>query len=198
MTKPFLKPYALATLSVGGAALASWLLHPLVHEENLMLFLDAVVITAMFGSMRAALLATLLSVLVGDYLFDHATLRLGLDLKDAERAFVFTLVAATVSRLSSTRKLMLANAELQAIFDHIPVMLAFVGEDGRLKLVNREWERTLGWSLEEVRSRDLDIFAECYPDPEYRRCVLDFIEMGNATWGDFKTKTRDGRTIDTL
>jgi PAS domain S-box-containing protein len=203
MTKPFLKPYAIAILGVGGAALASWLLHPLVHEENLTLFLVAVIIAAMFGSMRAALLATLLSVLVVDYLFDHPTLRLGLDLRDAERAFVFSLVAVTVSRLASTRKTMLArlsetNAELQAIFDHIPVMLAFVGEDGRLKLVNREWERALGWSLEEIRSRDLDIFAECYPDAEYRRYVLDFIEKGKATWGDFKTRTRDGRTIDTL
>src|ERR1700682_318977 len=56
---------------------------------------------------------------------------------------------------------------LQQIFDHIPVMINFVAADGRIKLVNREWERTLGWSLEEIREQNLDIFAQCYPDPQY-------------------------------
>jgi PAS domain-containing protein len=38
----------------------------------------------------------------------------------------------------------------------------------RITLVNREWERTLGWSLDELQTRDLHVFAECYPDPQYR------------------------------
>ncbi|HTB18533.1 MAG TPA: hypothetical protein VK708_10460, partial [Bryobacteraceae bacterium] len=34
---------------------------------------------------------------------------------------------------------------LQTIFDHIPLMINFVDANDQLKLVNREWERTLGW-----------------------------------------------------
>jgi PAS domain S-box-containing protein len=77
---------------------------------------------------------------------------------------------------------------LQKIFDHIPLMLNFVGADGRVKLVNREWERTLGWTLEEIQRQNLDLFAERYPDPECGPKVLDF---------PAKLKLRDGRIIDT-
>src|SRR5687768_6741076 len=41
---------------------------------------------------------------------------------------------------------------LEKIFDHIPVMIAFRGADGSMKLVNREWERTFGWSFEELQN----------------------------------------------
>ncbi len=86
---------------------------------------------------------------------------------------------------------------LQQIFDHIPVMINFVDRDGRIKLVNREWERTLGWSLEEIRQQNLDIFVECYPDPRYRQQVLKFVAEAEGEWADFKTRVRDGRVIDT-
>jgi len=36
---------------------------------------------------------------------------------------------------------------LEKIFANIPVMIGFVGKDGRVKLVNSEWERTIGWTL---------------------------------------------------
>ncbi len=86
---------------------------------------------------------------------------------------------------------------LQKIFGHIPVMINFVGEDGRIRLVNREWERTLGWSLEEIRKQNLDMFRECYPDPRQRQDVIDFVATSNGEWRDFKTLTRNGRVIDT-
>ena len=168
-----------------------------------MLFLAAAIVVAMYGSMRAALLTILLSVFLQDFLFDRTPFRFDLNLVDIERAIIFMLVAILVSRLASTRRQMVArlsrtNAELQAIFDHIPVMLAFVDEESRFKLVNREWERILGWSLEETQNPDLDVLAECYPDLAYRYHVLDFVSTAEAKWADFETKTRDGRTIDTL
>ena len=86
---------------------------------------------------------------------------------------------------------------LQKIFDHIPVMINFIGEDGSIKLVNREWERALGWSLEEIKRERLDIFAECYPDPQYRKAALKFVAESNGVWADFKPRVRDGRVIDT-
>ncbi len=86
---------------------------------------------------------------------------------------------------------------LQTIFDHIPVMINFVDPEQKLKLVNREWERTLGWSLEEIQRQDIDIVAEGYPDPKYREYVRDFVANSNAEWADFKTTVRDGRMIDT-
>ena len=87
---------------------------------------------------------------------------------------------------------------LQTIFDNVPAMIGFVGPDGRIKLANREWERTLGWTLEEVLQQNLDVFAELYPDPKYREEVLNFVFKSNAEWADFRTRVRDGRVIDTI
>jgi PAS domain S-box-containing protein len=86
---------------------------------------------------------------------------------------------------------------LQKIFDNVPAMIGFVGPDGRIKLANAQWERTLGWKSEEIIDRDVDVFAQLYPDPALREKVLDFVFHSNADWADFKTRVRDGRVIDT-
>jgi PAS domain S-box-containing protein len=86
---------------------------------------------------------------------------------------------------------------LQTIFDHIPVMINFVDEHGRIMLVNREWERTLGWTLEEIHENDVDVFSACYPNPQYRGKVLQFLDQSNGTWTDFQTRVKDGRMIET-
>ncbi|MEG4814027.1 PAS domain S-box protein [Microcoleus sp. K5-D4] len=84
---------------------------------------------------------------------------------------------------------------LQTIFDNVPVMLAFLGSSGEVNWVNRHWEQVLGWSLAETKDRD--ILAEFYPQPEYRQYVLEEIQAANQNWSDFKTQVRDGRIIDT-
>ncbi len=86
---------------------------------------------------------------------------------------------------------------LQTIFDHLPVMVGFVDQEGRPQVVNPEWERTLGWTLEELRSQKIDLLAENYPDPEYQAKVRDFVANSEAEWADFKTRVRGGRVIDT-
>jgi PAS domain S-box-containing protein len=84
---------------------------------------------------------------------------------------------------------------LEKIFDNIPVMIGFVGDDG-VKLVNPEWERTMGWTLKELQEQDVDVFEEAYPDPAYRREVLGFVTAATGEWVDLKIKVRAGRVID--
>lgn len=86
---------------------------------------------------------------------------------------------------------------LQKIFDHIPVMINFVGADGRIWLINRESEQVLGWSLNEILNQNIDLIQECYPDPVERQKVLDFTANSKNKWADFKPVVRDGRVIDT-
>jgi PAS domain S-box-containing protein len=99
-------------------------------------------------------------------------------------------------RKRAERELRKQKDILQTIFDHIPVMITFSDRDMEPKLVNRECERTLGWSLEEIVRDKVDVLAELYPDPEYRKQVLDFMLHSNGEWTDFKTRVRDGRVID--
>ena len=86
---------------------------------------------------------------------------------------------------------------LQRIFDNVPAMINFIDQNGELRVVNQEWERTLGWTLEEVRERGIDIFAELYPDPEERRRVRHFVANPGGNWQDFRMRVRSGQTIDT-
>ena len=98
----------------------------------------------------------------------------------------------------ATDELRKQNEILQKILDHIPMMIDFVGSDGRSKLVNREWERVLGWTLEEIQSRGIDVFRECYPNLRDRREVKKFIASSRGGWAHFKTRVRDGRMLDTM
>jgi PAS domain S-box-containing protein len=84
----------------------------------------------------------------------------------------------------------------QKIFENIPVMTVLVGQDGRHELVNREWERTIGWTLAEIEEQNLDIYAEAFPDPQYRQMVRDMITASTGEWTDFKVRVRNGRVID--
>lgn len=86
---------------------------------------------------------------------------------------------------------------LEKIIDHIPVMITFRGADGRMKLVNREWESTFGWTLSDLQERNSDILNEVYPDPSHRLRAREFIKAASCEWVDFQAKARDGQLLDT-
>lgn len=86
---------------------------------------------------------------------------------------------------------------LQEIFDHIPVMITFVDQDGRIRLVNQEFERTTGWTQREILEDNVDIFVQCYPDEAYRNSVLEFVKTSHGKWKECRPLTKDGRMIDT-
>ena len=85
---------------------------------------------------------------------------------------------------------------LEKIFGNIPAMIAFIDEGGAIKLVNPEWERTIGWTLKEIQEQKVDIYTEAYPDPDYRQKVHQFIAAATGEWADLRVKIRDGRIID--
>jgi PAS domain S-box-containing protein len=105
-------------------------------------------------------------------------------------------VASDLSRQQQQRTALRREAEiLQAIFDNIPVMISFRDPAGNLLLVNREWERVLGWKLEDAQP--IEVLNEIFPEPESRRKVLEGIRRADHRWTDFRARTRDGRTITT-
>ncbi len=112
-------------------------------------------------------------------------------------SFMLTIAIDLSARRNADDNLRKQNEVLQKIFDHIPVMISFGTEDGSIKFVNREWERTLGWSLEEILRENLDIFSLCYPDPDYRRKVLRFVAEADSEWVELKIRTREGQILDT-
>ncbi|BAY18457.1 signal transduction histidine kinase [Anabaenopsis circularis NIES-21] len=87
------------------------------------------------------------------------------------------------------------NEFLQSIFERIPLMIALINPAGQLEWVNQEWEKIIGWKLEDFPSCDL--LTSIYPNAEDRQYVMNFVQSADQTWDDFKTKVRDGRIVDT-
>ena len=85
---------------------------------------------------------------------------------------------------------------LQQIVDNIPVMLVSLDQEGHIKWVNREWTRTLGYSIGEATQRD--IFTDLYPDPADQQRVRDSIGAPTGVWTDFRTRTKQGTILDTI
>jgi PAS domain S-box-containing protein len=86
---------------------------------------------------------------------------------------------------------------LQTIFDHIPVMINFIDLEGEVQLVNSEWERTLGWTLQELNESGQNIYETFYPDANERKAVKKFVTEASGEWGYFRTRVKDGRTLIT-
>ena len=106
------------------------------------------------------------------------------------------LIKEILERKGVEQELRKQKEILQTIFDHIPVMINFFHGD-RILLVNREWERVLGWTLEEIRESVAKVLPELYPDPADQERVLDFMSSSSGQWADFRTRVRDGRVMDT-
>jgi PAS domain S-box-containing protein len=105
-------------------------------------------------------------------------------------------VASDLSKQQEERKALRREKEMvQVILEQIPTMVSFRDPSGRLIFVNREWESSLGWTLEEAQR--VDLMAEAYPDLADRRKVLEWIEEGEHRWADFRTRTSQGEVIDT-
>ena len=84
---------------------------------------------------------------------------------------------------------------LQQVIDNLPVMITYFDNNGKILLTNNELVRVLGWTQKEWETEN--IFAKCYPDPEYMKEILDFMNSGKGGWKDCKTKTKYGIEIDT-
>jgi PAS domain S-box-containing protein len=83
--------------------------------------------------------------------------------------------------------------KFKKIVNNIPIFLTMYDENG-FDWVNASFEKNLGYTIEDARSKDL--MEEFYPDPKYRQKVLDFMASpASDTWATFQTRTKDGRVI---
>jgi len=85
---------------------------------------------------------------------------------------------------------------LRIIIESIPVMLSFYDAQGNFRLLNRECERLLGWSAEEAGT--MDLMAACYPDPQTRREVWEFMLSAEPGWRELRVTTRWGTELESL
>lgn len=115
---------------------------------------------------------------------------------DAEGRFLIGVGVDVSERVAVESSMRQQSEVLQRIIDNIPIMLCFIDANRRLRLINREFERVLGWSLAEAG--DLGVFDKMYPDSGERRRVLQHLTSASTEWREYRTKVRDGSVIDTV
>jgi PAS domain S-box-containing protein len=84
---------------------------------------------------------------------------------------------------------------LQTIIVRIPVMITVYEPDTRVLRLNPEFQRVTGWSTADAAG--VSLMEQCYPDPDYRRRVAEFMRSCRDGWMDIRMRTRDGRDVET-
>jgi PAS domain S-box-containing protein len=93
------------------------------------------------------------------------------------------------------KKIREQNELFEKIVNNIPIFLTVYDEKG-LKWFNKSAYEFSGWSYEEASKKDL--IAEFYPDPEYRKNVLEFMANADSSrWEVFQTTKKNGEVIPT-
>ena len=138
--------YGLAAAAVAATALLRFVLDPWVGQDMpLLLFLLPVIGAALYGGTGPALLATGLSLLVGDFLFVEPRGALGvLTLGERIRFAAFLVEGTLISLMAGSRvQALLARREADERFsllaEAIPQLVWSAAPDGRLLYVNRRW-----------------------------------------------------------
>jgi PAS domain S-box-containing protein len=125
---------------------------------------------------------------------------------DAELSLALTIarqLGSSIERMHAQEARRRAEKELrreeeilQTIIDRIPVMVTRYEPDKKVLHLNPAFSRTLGWSASEVTG--LSLMEACYPDPEYRRQVSEFMDSCRDGWMDIRMRTREDREIETM
>ncbi|MBD0342992.1 MAG: PAS domain S-box protein, partial [Microcoleus sp. Co-bin12] len=113
---------------------------------------------------------------------------------DGEIIFT-TFLRDITARQQAEEALRYQKEMFQTIVDRIPVMIGLFNKQGKMELLNPEFEKILGWSLEDWQQKD--ILAECYPDPVYCQSVLEHMLSATGKWKDLTTMTASRQQLET-
>ena len=106
---------------------------------------------------------------------------------------VAALQEEVTEKIEAQNQLMRQNDILQKIISAIPVMLCFYDSQGNVAMVNKEFERLLGYSMKDFQQANaLELL---YPDPEYRREVWQYMSSAEPGWRDLLVQRKRGGRI---
>jgi len=114
-----------------------------------------------------------------------------------EITLVFSEVTERVEAIQQAQKMREAatrnERRFRAIFENAPVMINSFTDTGECVLWNRECERQLGYSIDDVRALDSPL-AAFYPDPAQKNAVLEAIRMADGTFRDYQVRAKSGES----
>ncbi len=85
---------------------------------------------------------------------------------------------------------------LSTIIKNIPVMITRYDAAGNIHLLNNEFERLTGYTTDELPG--VNLLELCYPDPDYRQEVWNYMASAQPGWRDFTITTRYGNKLKSV
>jgi PAS domain S-box-containing protein len=104
-------------------------------------------------------------------------------------------LALILERARAEDELRREREVLKTIVDRIPVMITRYEPDKNILHLNPAFERIIGWTAAEAAGTSL--MEACYPDPQVRKQVAEFMDACSDAWMDIRMRTRDGRDVET-
>ncbi len=115
---------------------------------------------------------------------------------EAERSARIRRLSAAVREQERTEGLLGRERELlERLIEAIPVMVSVYDPALQSVRLNREFERLLGWTEDDLREHD--VMQLCYPDPEQRAEVRSFMQSLEGGWRDLDMTAKDGSLVAT-
>jgi|GEM_PF-2021747 len=108
-------------------------------------------------------------------------------------ATVDTLHEEVAEKIEAQDRLTRQNEMLQKIINSIPVMVCFFDAQGNIGLVNDEFTRVLGYSVEDFQERSLTALAT--PTDQDRQAFWDHMMTEEPWWRDFSVRTKDDAQV---
>lgn len=79
------------------------------------------------------------------------------------------------------------------LFDRIPALITVYNPELKRFRVNREFKEKTGWTNEDAK--EISLVKACYPDPEIRKKVAEFMSKPGSGWREFETSTKHDGSI---
>ncbi len=102
-------------------------------------------------------------------------------------------IAFARNKKISDRRLKREKELFEAIFNRLPLMVTVYDPKMDEFRVNDKFVEILGWTNQDVQ--EMDVMKVCYPDPEYREKVQEFMSKADPEWKTFEVTSKDGRTV---
>ncbi len=104
---------------------------------------------------------------------------------------ITTVVHEITQRKQIEKELIESEEKFRTICENAPVMIDCFDEKGQCTFINRELEKTLGWTAQEVADSD-DPLSLVYSDPKTRRRVIESIKRADGIFREYKITAKDG------
>ncbi|KAF0250418.1 MAG: putative hybrid sensor histidine kinase [bacterium] len=135
--------------------------------------------------------------------------------KLAENALQAAYGDLEVSVIKRTKELSQANAQLKKqlqelkvaaeereilhlVLENIPLMINYYDENREFLLVNKEWEKTFGWTFEKLKKEGAEKFVKSiFPDLEEQKRIYEMMMDPLPYWYDVKVVLENGKTLET-